>query len=203
MFAPRRTSTAAEAWSCSPGNSGREFAEETAGPPKFLDNPIVRLLMFFDSGRTACTRPIRSSSMAPAMTKTKAPCELGISELNSMAFGLAVYASRCRLPVPHARLASSRWSDATGQDFHPQGCNERFQSYISSSLPKLAWHNVKNPWDETTRAESVRFGPRCSINGRISATEFVYPASDDGLESKHFRRAVLVAAILILGTMTC
>jgi hypothetical protein len=35
--------------------------------------PNVRSHMFFDSGRTACTRPIRSSSMALDMTNTKAP----------------------------------------------------------------------------------------------------------------------------------
>jgi hypothetical protein len=83
---------------------------------------------------------IRSSSVAHAMTKAKAPCDLTISELNSMAFGLAVYASQCRLPRPHARLASSRWSDATGRAFHPQGSDERFQSCFltsSSSSPKL------------------------------------------------------------------
>src|SRR5271169_6233900 len=45
-----------------------------------------------------------------------------------MAFGLAVYASPCGLPRFDARLASSRWSDATGRAFHPQGSNERFQS---------------------------------------------------------------------------
>src|SRR5439155_11979834 len=32
-----------------------------------------------------------------------------------MAFGLAVYASPCGLPRCDARLASSRWSDATGR----------------------------------------------------------------------------------------
>ena len=41
------------------------------------------------------------------------------------------------------------------------------------------------------------------IKGTFSATEFVCPASDDGLESKHFRRALFVTAILILATMTC
>src|SRR5258708_16290069 len=44
-----------------------------------------------------------------------------------MAFGLAVYASPRGLPRFDARLASSRWSDATGRAFHPQGSNERFQ----------------------------------------------------------------------------
>ena len=65
---------------------------------------------------------------------------IGLSELNSMASGLAVYASQSRLPVPHARLASSRWSDATGRAFHPQGSIKRFQSCFltcSSSFSKL------------------------------------------------------------------
>jgi len=36
----------AEAWSWSPGSSGRDIAEETTGSPKFLGNPNVRLHMF-------------------------------------------------------------------------------------------------------------------------------------------------------------
>src|SRR5262249_46286107 len=87
-------------------------------------------------------RPLRCSSAAPGIRKAKAPTK-GLSTLNSMAFGLAVYASQCGLPTPHARLASSRWSDSTGRAFHPQGSDERFQSvtYISYSSPKLAWRN--------------------------------------------------------------
>ncbi len=43
-----------------------------------------------------------------------------------MAFGLAVYASPSKLPTHDARLASGRWSGATGRAFHPQGSDERF-----------------------------------------------------------------------------
>ena len=85
--------------------------------------------------------------MAPAMRTAKAPCELSISELNSMAFGLAVYASQDGLPRHHARLASGRWSSATGRAFHPQGSNERFQSCLLTShspFPSLAWRNPNN-----------------------------------------------------------
>ena len=76
--------------------------------------------------------------MALAMTKTKAPTMV-LSKLNSMAFGLAVYASQCGLPTSHARLASGRWSGATGRAFHLQDSDERFRfaSYISSPFPKL------------------------------------------------------------------
>src|SRR5262249_44846472 len=64
--------------------------------------------------------------------------------LNSMAFGLAVHASRCGSPTPRAGLASGRWSGSTGRAFHPQGSDERFQDVgdISSSSPKLAWRNA-------------------------------------------------------------
>ena len=85
--------------------------------------------------------------MAPASGKAKTPCELSISELNSMAFGLAVYASQDGLPRHHARLASGRWSGATGRAFHPQGSNKRFQSCFLTShspFPSLAWRNPKN-----------------------------------------------------------
>ena len=78
--------------------------------------------------RQDCLRQtIACSSVAPGMQKAKAPTK-GLSELNSMAFGLAVYASWSELPQYHARLASSCWSGSTGRDFHPQGSAERFQS---------------------------------------------------------------------------
>src|SRR5262249_15607115 len=49
--------------------------------------------------------------------------------------GLAVYASPGGLPHHDARLASSRWSDATGRAFHPQGSDERFQSACLHLVP--------------------------------------------------------------------
>src|SRR5262249_27116195 len=52
----------------------------------------------------------------------------GLSTLASRAFGRAVYAAPGGLPHRDARLASSRWSDAPGRAFHPQGSYERFQS---------------------------------------------------------------------------
>jgi hypothetical protein len=72
---------------------------------------------------------LQSSSVAPAMETTKAPTmKKTLSRLNDMASGLAVYASSSRLPIHDARLASGRWSSATGRAFHPQGSAERFQS---------------------------------------------------------------------------
>src|SRR6516164_1801738 len=95
-----------------------------------------------DAGRTACTRPLQCRGVALGNRTAKAPTR-GLSTLPSMASGLAVYASPDRLPGRDAKLASSRWSDATGRALHPQGLNRRFQSacIISSSFSKLAWRN--------------------------------------------------------------
>ena len=46
-----------------------------------------------DSGGTACARPLQRRSMALGISTAKAPTK-GLSKLNSMAFGLAVYASQ-------------------------------------------------------------------------------------------------------------
>ncbi len=97
--------------------------------PSSWGTPIVRLHMFRDAGRTTYTRPLRCSSVALGISKAKAPTK-GLSTLNSTAFGLAVYASQDGLPRHHARLASGRWSGATGRAFHPQDSDERFQSYL-------------------------------------------------------------------------
>src|SRR5690349_2830693 len=52
-----------------------------------------------DAGRTAGTRPLQCRGVAPGHRTAKAPAK-GLSALNSMAFGLAVYASQCGLPRP-------------------------------------------------------------------------------------------------------
>ena len=50
-----------------------------------------------DAGRTACTRPISAAAWPLVIERQRLP-RLGLSTLNSMAFGLAVYASQGRLP---------------------------------------------------------------------------------------------------------
>jgi hypothetical protein len=50
-----------------------------------------------DAGRTACTRPLQYSSVALGTSTAKAPT-IGLSTLNSIAFGLAVYALTHALP---------------------------------------------------------------------------------------------------------
>jgi len=111
--------------------------------PSSWGTTIVRLHMFqSDAGRTACTRPLQCSSVAPERPRTEAPTK-GLSTLNSMASGLAVYASQCGLLQHHARLASSCWSGSTGRGFHPHGSAERFQSCRLHLilLSQASWRN--------------------------------------------------------------
>ena len=89
---------------------------ETTGSLKFLGNPDSRLHMVSDPGRPIHPRPLRDVRVAPALVTTKAPTTTPISRLNSMAFGLAAYASRHCLRR-RARLASRCWSGAPGRAF--------------------------------------------------------------------------------------
>jgi hypothetical protein len=54
------------------------------------------------------------------------------------------YIFAVRVTTPHARLASSRWSIATGRAFHPQDSNERFQICILHLIPlsQASWRNL-------------------------------------------------------------
>ena len=76
------------------------------------------------------------------MQKAKAPTK-GLSELNSMAFELAVYASWSELPQYHARFASGCWSGSTGRDSTRKVPMKGFKvvDYISFPFPKLTWRN--------------------------------------------------------------
>jgi len=112
-----------------------DVAEEATGAPKFLGNLI---------SVCTCSKPTPAGLLAPdhngaatwplVIRRQRLP-RLGLSTLNSMAFGLAVYASQRRLPDDHAKLASSCWSGSTGRGSHPQGSDERFQSCTLHLIP--------------------------------------------------------------------
>jgi hypothetical protein len=104
------------------------IAVETTGSPKFLGNPDCPFAHVLRprqdcSFQTACG----TAAWPPLCKRRRLPRLITLSRLSSMAFGLAVYASSSRSPIHDARLASGRWSDATGRAFHPQGSAERFQ----------------------------------------------------------------------------
>src|SRR5262249_16605724 len=126
---------AAAAGSWSPGSSIRVVPRRRQDLPSSWRTPIVRLHMFHtDAGRTAATSPLECRGVALGNRTAKAPAR-GLSTLNSMAFGLAAYASQCGLPRSHARRASGRWSGATGRAFHPQGSAERFPKSFLHFIP--------------------------------------------------------------------
>ena len=106
------------------------------------ESPLSVCTCSVDSGGIVGTRPLRCRNLALAVGTTKAPT-IGLSKLNSMAFGLTVYASQVGLPRRHARLASGRWSDATGRAFHPQDSIQRFQSCFLHLilLCQASWRN--------------------------------------------------------------
>lgn len=143
LFAPRRTSAPPKPGVGDPVSPAGTSLRKRQDLPSSWGTPIVRLRMFHtDAGRIADTRPLRCRDMAPGHRKAKAPAR-GLSTLNSMAFGLAVYASWCELPRP-----TQNSLPAAGQAL-PDGLftrkvpmkGFRFASYISFSLPKFSWRN--------------------------------------------------------------
>ncbi len=73
---------------------------ETTGPPKFLGDPNVRLLVLKRLRQVGYSRPsdaqrvgFQNNRVAPAIGTTKALARNNLSKLSHTAFGLAVYAS--------------------------------------------------------------------------------------------------------------
>ena len=126
VFAPRRTSA--------PPRPGVSNPVSPAGSCRG-DDRISQVPGESRLSVCTCSKPTPAGLLAPdhngaaawplVAQKQRLP-RLGLSTLNSTAFGLAIYAG----PVTrhHARLASSCWSGSTGRAFHPQGSDERFQS---------------------------------------------------------------------------
>ena len=144
VFAPWRTSEPPKPGVGHPVSPSGISLRKRQDLPSSWRTPIVRLHMLqSDSGRTADTRPLRCSCVALGTKTAKAPTK-GLSKLNSMAFGLAVYASPGSLPHHDARLTSGCWSGATGRAFHPQGSDERFQSCSEHLIPlsQASWRNL-------------------------------------------------------------
>ena len=76
------------------------LSEETTGSLKFLGNPNCPFAHVPIRRRQDCLhQTIKCSNVALGHRKAKAPTK-GLSALNSMAFGLAVYASPSSLPPP-------------------------------------------------------------------------------------------------------
>ena len=105
----------------------RIFPLETTGSLKFPQNLICTFAHAPATPDGQTLQTIHNACVVPACLTTKTPTRT-LSRLNNMAFALAVYASQCRLPDAHARLAPGCSVKLGRQDFHPQ----RFQQKVSA-----------------------------------------------------------------------
>lgn len=126
---PRRASAPPGPGVGDPVSPAGNLPRSRQGSPKFLGNhdcPFAHVLI---RRRQDCShQTTRVQQRGPSRALVRRLPQFCLSALNSMAFGLAVYASQCGLLPHHARLASSCWSGSTGRAFHPHGSAERFQS---------------------------------------------------------------------------
>ena len=163
VFAPRRTSEPPKPGVGHPVSPSGISLRKRQDLPSSWRTPIVRLHMLqSDSGRTADTRPLRCSCVALGTKTAKAPTK-GLSKLNSMAFGLAAYASQCASPRPtqHSLPAAGQalLDGLYTRRIPTKGF--RFASCISSPFPKLLgaiWSTgaAKCDYSQTRKSELSR-----------------------------------------------
>lgn len=121
--------------------------EEASGPPRFLDNPCARALLYDPGGATAPDLSGRASHLVqryclPRSVARRPPRSPNISGLNHTAHAPAVYASRPRLPV-YCYTATQDSLPVGGQP-SPVGTFTRgllrevsVDNYVTSSSPRL------------------------------------------------------------------
>ena len=78
------------------------------GEPRLCSCPALR------PRRDRRIRPCNALARPPLCPRRRLP-RFVLSRLNHTASALAVYASQCRLPQHHARLASGCWPDSSGR----------------------------------------------------------------------------------------
>ena len=94
---------------------------ETTGPPTFLGNPHCACALLSDPGGADASGRYDASTRPPYGPRRRLPHATCLSGLNHTAWTLAVYASQCRSPGHHARLASGCRASSTGRDCLPAG----------------------------------------------------------------------------------
>jgi hypothetical protein len=103
--------------------------------PSSWGTTIARLHMFqSDAGRTACTRP-NSAAAWPLLIQRQRLPRWGLSTLNSMAFGLAVYASQGGLPQPPRKTRFRPLVRRYRTGFPPAGFQRKVSDLLPTSLP--------------------------------------------------------------------
>ncbi len=109
---------------------------------------------------------IKCSSVAPGMQKAKAPTK-GLSALNSIAFGLAAYASPSSLPPPtqdSLPVAGQALLDGLLTRKIPMK-GFKAVTYISSPSPKLTWRKHIDRWSKRQfQNRSFHAVTRCQLS---------------------------------------
>ena len=106
-----------------------------------------------DAGRTARTRPSGAAAWPLVIERQRLP-QWGLSTLNSMAFGLAVYASPSSLPLPTQNslpVAGQALLDGVLTRKVPMK-GFKVVDYISSPFPKLCLAQSMQPPARSERA---------------------------------------------------
>ena len=135
---------AAGAWSWSPGNSGRDVAEETTGSPKFLGNldcPSARVLT--DAGRTpapdhfgaAAWPPHAQVQRLPRVDSRRSIARLSDS-LSTLRRADRSYPTQDSLPV-----AGQALPDGLSTHKIPLKGFKIVSLHLSPPFPSFAWHN--------------------------------------------------------------
>src|SRR6516225_2474552 len=115
-------------------------AEETTGSPRFLGNPdcpFAHVPHRRRQGRWHQTPTV--PRRGPGSSNGKGSCERTF-DAQEHGFRTRCLRFAVRVTPRHARLASGRWSGATGRAFHPQGSAERFLiCFLHLILPSQAF----------------------------------------------------------------
>jgi len=160
MFAPWRTSEPPGPGVDSPVSPAGYSPRSEQGSPKFLGNLDHPFAMFqTDAGRTADTRPSGAAAWPLVIERQRLP-RWGLSTLNSMAFGLAVYASPSSLPPPTQNslpVAGQALLDGVLTRKVPMK-GFKVVDYISSPFPKLCLAQSMQPPATRTILLASRLG---------------------------------------------
>ena len=117
------------------------IAWRRTGPPRFLENPLVRMPCSSTPARpNAPGHKVRWHG--PRSVHDEGSCEIRLSRLNSTASGLTVYASPQGLPPKDATLVSGCWPSSTGRDSQPVGFLRKVSEMLLTShppFPSFSW----------------------------------------------------------------
>jgi hypothetical protein len=157
--------------------SNRDSADQAAGSPTFLSNPMAPSPCSMTPDGLAASGHYDPPARSPLRTTAKTPIDRFLSRLNHTALVLAIYASQDGSPHHHARLASGCRPSSTGRDCLPTGSLRKVSDhvvlYLVLLLPQASWRTSGGPgWPSTQGSHRpVRAGlphtvPPLRVRGR-------------------------------------